>query len=152
MGFLGHYLLLCYAATDLTLLHTGAATPLFSKHHWCVLWNKHFGRQEGNLSLVSKFPLKITRTVLFCWLSGNWMQDSLSFIPCSKENTAFEMFEHQWILMQLWEKGRFFSMRVHLGKGSLLKTWKGKQWLSHNSCVTLNEHCNCSVLFSIYGD
>lgn len=85
---------------------------MLSKHHWCILWNKHLGAQEGNLSLVSKFPwqfsLKITRTLLFCQLSGNATQDSLSFIPCSKETTAFEMFEHWCILVQLWEKGRFF--------------------------------------------
>lgn len=121
-----------YVATDFTLLHTRAATPVFSQQYWYVLWDEHFGGQERNLSLVSKFlwriSLKITRTVLFCRLSGNWMQDSLSLIPCSRENTAFEMFEHWCNLMQLWEKGRFFSTCVHLAKGSWLKAWKGKQW------------------------
>lgn len=128
IGFLGHYLLLCYVATDLALLHTWAATPVFSKHLWCIPWNKHFGGQEENLSLVSKFPwqfsLKITRKVLFCQLSGNWMEDSLSFIPCSKENTALKMFEHWCTLIQLWEKGRFFFHVCTSGQENFTKDMK----------------------------
>lgn len=34
--------LLCYTGTDLTFIHTQAATTMFSKHHWLILSNKAF--------------------------------------------------------------------------------------------------------------
>lgn len=106
--------LLCYTATDLTFLHIQAAITMFPKHHRLInsfKQNIEVGR-KGSPSFSSnflwQFSLKITRTVLFCQLSGNSMQDSFSFSPCSKETAPLEMFEHWCILVQLWEKGRFF--------------------------------------------
>lgn len=87
--------------------------------------NIEVGR-KGSPSFISnflwQFSLKITRTVLFRQLSGNSMQDSFSFSPCSKETAPLEMFEHWCILVQLWEKGRFFSTCVCLAKTSLINT------------------------------